>query len=117
MFKKILFAVILSGFAFSSFACSRSLDPDHPDFCASFKAACKCYCTAAGFPGLMCENMTDLFSRMMAVYGSLDTACRAQVAQHNVPAADCLDDWNCYMFGGVDSRGRICSSNYAPCPR
>lgn len=111
MFKKIYLAALISVFSSFSFACGPALPTDNPSFCASFKSVAQCYCSNS-LPAGMCTDMNQLVSRLMAVYGSLENACRAQ---KYTTAVDCMDNWNCYLNGGVDSRGRICSSNYSRC--
>ncbi len=60
----------------------------------------------------MCQDMNALYNRMIAVFGSLQKAC---AFQHYTSTQDCIDNWTCYRQGGVDSRGRACSSNRSPC--
>lgn len=96
----------------SAFACDRALPTDHKDFCPSFKKVAICYCTSTGLPSGMCQDMKALYSRMLSFYGSLKKACEAQ---HYTSPQDCLDNWNCYLQGGVDSQNRACSSTKMPC--
>jgi hypothetical protein len=115
MLKKIYLAALMYGSLFSTAAfsyCSNALPTDDPNFCASFKLVAKCYCTSSGLPAGMCEDMNQLALRLKAVFGSLEKACKSQKYTN---AEDCMDNWNCYLNGGVDSRNRICSSNYRAC--
>jgi len=110
--KKSLLAFVLVMFNLTSYACSRALPTDDPGFCASFKAVAICYCASSGVPAGMCQDINALYNRMLVVFGSLQKACEYQ---HHTSVQDCMDNWNCYMHGGIDSRGRACSSNQRAC--
>lgn len=108
-----IFAVLMCFFSLSAFAaCSNAVPTDNPAFCASFKAAATCYCTESGLPPMMCQDMNMLYGRLIAVFGSLQRACEYQKYSST---QDCIDSWSCYRFGGVDSRGRLCSSTQQAC--
>lgn len=113
MIKKMAtaFLFLVSSSVFS-FDCSKALPTDHPNFCPSFKTVAICYCTSSGLPAGMCQDMNALYNRMISVFGSLQRACEFQ--KYTTPQ-DCMDNWNCYRFGGVDSRGRLCSSTQQAC--
>jgi hypothetical protein len=111
MRKKFLAAALF--LAHAAFAgCPNALPTNDVNFCPSFRIAATCYCTASGLPAAMCQNMNALYSRMLSVFGSLQNACDYQ---HYTSAQDCMDNWNCYLQGGVDSRGRICNSTHKAC--
>lgn len=100
----------------SAFSCSNALPTDSPYFCSSFKTVATCYCTATGLPSGMCQSMPSLYSRMLSYFGSLKAACMYQQDQlHYSSAQDCIDNWNCYLNGGVDSKGRLCSATKLAC--
>lgn len=103
----LLFCV--SGF---SLACSNALPTNDANFCSSFKSVASCYCTASGLPSGMCQDMNALHARMVMVFGSLQKACEYQ---KHTSAKNCMDNWNCYLHGGKDSLGRLCSSTGAAC--
>lgn len=109
---KIILAFFVSIFSASLFACSSALPTDSAGFCPSFKIAATCYCTTSGLPAGMCKDMNALYNRMLIVFGSLQKACEFQ---HYTSTQDCVDNWSCYRNGGVDSRGRTCSSTQLPC--
>lgn len=109
---KKLFVILICMYSASIFACPNAAPTNDVQFCASFKTAAICYCKASGLPSGLCQDMKSLYNRMIAVLGSLEKAC---AYQHSSTPQECIDDWNCYLRGGVDSRGRICSSNYLPC--
>lgn len=111
MIKRI-FVVCLYFFSLSAFSCSSALPTDHVNFCSSFKTAATCYCTSSGLPAGMCQDMNALYNRLISVFGSLQKACEYQ---RYTTTQDCMDNWNCYRFGGVDSHGRLCSSNRQAC--
>ena len=111
-FFKICISVLCFLFSFSTFSCSSALPSNDPGFCQSFHVAAECYCVASGLPKKMCSNMNLLFQRMIGTLGSIENACRFQ---HNTSFQECVDDWNCYRFGGTNSQGELCSSTGAPC--
>ena len=110
MIKNVL-AVFIYFFSVASFACTNALPTDNPNFCSSFKTAAACYC-ALSIPAPMCQDMNVIYNRMIAYFGTLQAACQFQ---KHTTTQDCIDNWNCYRQGGVDSRGRICSSSRLPC--
>lgn len=113
MIKKIIIAGSL--FALSHMAvasCPNALPVDNANFCPSFKSVATCYCTSSGLPSFMCQNMNTLYGRMMSIFGSLQKACEYQ---KYTSTEDCINNWNCYRLGGVDSHGNICSSTYKAC--
>lgn len=111
MIKKFL-ATSICLWNIASFACPIALPTDNPNFCASFKTAAICYCTASGLPSGMCQNMKLLYARLMLVFGSLQKACEYQ---HYTTTEDCMNNWNCYLQGGIDSTGKLCSSTQLAC--
>lgn len=111
MIKK-LFATSIYLLSMSSFACTNAQPTDSVNFCSTFKAAATCYCSASGLPASMCQNMKMLNARMIIVFGSLQKACEYQ---HYTSAQDCINNWNCYLQGGIDSNGKLCSSTQRPC--
>jgi hypothetical protein len=113
MMRRIL-AVLMCFFSLSAFsaACTNAVPTNDPGFCPSFKTAAICYCIASGLPAIMCQDMNLLYARMISVFGSLRKACEYQ---KYTPPEDCVDNWNCYRLGDVDSRGRLCSSNKNAC--
>jgi len=96
----------------SSFACPNAQPTNDVNFCPTFKSAATCYCTSSGLPAGMCQDMRALYGRMMVVFGSLKKACEYQ---HYTTTQECMDNWNCYLRGGVDSQGRACGSNQRSC--
>lgn len=111
MVKKYL-AILICGFSISGFSCPRALPTDSPNFCASFKVAAICYCTSSGLPAGMCQDMNQLYGRLITVFGSLQKACEYQ---HFTTTEDCINNWTCYRQGGIDSTGKLCSSNEHAC--
>lgn len=111
MIKK-LFITFMCFVSVSSFACPRAVPTNDVNFCASFKAAATCYCTSSGLPSGMCQDMNQLYFRMLTVFGSLQKACEYQTY---TSVQDCMNNWNCYLHGGVDSTGKSCSSTQKAC--
>ena len=101
----------LNGYTASN-ACPPSSSTNTINFCSSFKASAECYCTSSGLPKGMCNNMTQLYNRMISMFGSLQRACEFQ---HNTPTQNCIDDWNCYRNGGNNSQNELCSSTGKAC--
>lgn len=113
MIKKIYAVLICCFTCFTTFAaCPDALPTNHVNFCASFKQAAICYCITSGMPAFMCQDVNQLYNRMIALFGSLQGACNYQ---KYISPQICMDNWNCYRQGGVDSRGNICSSTKASC--
>lgn len=109
-----IFAVLMYVLSLSTAfaACTNAVPTDNPNFCASFKSSAICQCIAHGLPSVMCQDMNMLYARLISVFGSLRKACEYQ---KYTSVEDCMDSWNCYRQGGVDSRGRICSSTAKSC--
>ena len=93
------------------FACEQALPTNNPGFCASFKPVAQCHCSQV-LPSAACQDLNKIYERMMLVYRSLDGACSAQ---HYTSKQACIDAWNCYRNGGLDSQGALCNSTGHPC--
>jgi hypothetical protein len=114
--------LLLSMISFSCFAatanktqatnCPQALPTDDLNFCSSFKEAATCHCTSMGLPAGLCQDMQNLNARMISMFGSLERAC---AFQKDTSKQTCIDDWNCYLNGGEDSNGSLCSSSGASC--
>lgn len=110
---KGLFAGCLLSICSVSQADCPSADPASPGFCDAFKAASVCYCTSyATLPKNRCSNMALVYKMMVASLGTLQRACDFQ---RNTSAQECIDDWNCYNYGGVTSTGQLCNGNGHAC--
>ena len=114
MIKKIVILAIWF-FSFTSVAnaltCPAALPTTDPGFCNSFVAAGTCYC-ANSLPKRMCMDMNLIFQRMIAMFGSIENACKFQT---ETSVQTCLDDWQCYLKGGKDSHGGACSGTGKAC--
>ena len=110
MFKKGLFLVV-AFLSISAFACPDATSTDDVNFCASFKTATICYCSEA-LPGCGRLSMNQIYSLLLTRYRTLEAACRSQ---SHTDAQTCIDDWNCYRLGGMDSHGRACNSTQLAC--
>jgi hypothetical protein len=118
-FVVLLACLSLSAFAlsdeaidFTTFAaCPDATATNDVNFCASFKAAAVCRCSAS-LPGCGYFSMSKIYTLMLAKYRSLENACNSQ---HDTDPQTCIDDWNCYLLGGLDSHGNACSSTQLPC--
>jgi hypothetical protein len=102
--------------SFPSFAaitsCPQAVPVSSPNFCSSFQTAAVCHCTQSGLPESMCQDLNELYVRMIAIFGSVEQAC---FYQQDTAYQTCVDDWNCYRSGGTDSQGHLCSSNGNKC--
>jgi hypothetical protein len=115
--SKQLRKIIFAGLCFISCAvtaCPAALSPNTPGFCESFKSVARCHCTASGLPGGMCTNMKLLYNRMISTFGTLQRACEYQ---RDTTVQACLEAWNCYRSGGVDSQNQLCNGTGLPCER
>lgn len=114
--KKLLASVLalisINAFAAEILTCPQAMPTNDAGFCGSFKTAATCNCTAKGVPSSLCQNLDDIYSRMLSIFGSLDRAC---AYQHETDTQTCIDDWNCYRNGGTDSHGRLCSATGNSC--
>ena len=81
-------------------------------FCSSFKNATQCHCYNSGLRGSICTNMVQFYIRMINTLGTLQRVCSLQ---HYTSTKECIDDWNCYRYGGLTSDGQLCGGNAQPC--
>ncbi len=116
MIKHILIFSLMSLFSFSAFAtsCPPATPTNDPGFCASFAVSANCHCREKSPSPRICTNMTLIYNLMIATYGSVQNACDLRV-QRDVTQQECIDDWNCYLHGGVDSQGKACSGTGRAC--
>ncbi len=96
----------------AAIACPQATPTNDPGFCYSFKKAAECHCTSSGLPARMCTDMNIIYQRMLAVFGSTQKACEFQ---HDTTPQNCIDSWNCYRTGGVNTNGEPCSGTGAAC--
>jgi len=104
--------VLFSGSVMAGGSCPQALPTNNAGFCPSFAAAAQCHCTASGVPKGLCQDVKAVYNRMLAIFGTVQRACEYQ---KDTPTQTCVDDWGCYMNGGVDSQGQLCSSTGAAC--
>ena len=93
-------------------ACPQASPSSTPGFCSTFKLVAQCHCTSSGLPKGMCMNMHSLYDRMIAMFGSVRRACEYQ---RDTSVQNCIDSWNCYRSGGVNSNGELCSGTGSAC--
>ena len=111
MLKKLISTMLIL-YSVTIVACPTAEPTDSAAFCSSFRLAAVCYCTSSGLPAGVCQDVKSLYNRMLIIFGTLKRACEYQ---HYTETQDCIDNWKCYLEGGVDSRGRSCSSTQLPC--
>jgi len=92
--------------------CSYATPSSETTFCDSFKLAAECRCVASGLPKGMCSNMELLYSRMVSMFGSLERACQFQ---HDTSLEECMEDWQCYRYGGTNGHNEPCSGTGRAC--
>lgn len=114
MIKRIILitSCMISVSAYAISACPVATDTNTPQFCSTFKTAAICHCTSSGLPQGMCTDIKKIYDRMISMFGSLQRACEYQ---KDTTTQICIDDWNCYLHGGKDSKGRLCSGTGKPC--
>ena len=115
----LLFILCFSWFS-SLFACDKAPDTSDPGFCSAFKSIAKCHCEFYIRPEEKdkCLDMAYIYRMMNAAYGSQSAACRWQASAGKPERAtyqECMDDWNCYQFGGVNSKGGLCNATGNAC--
>ncbi len=94
-------------------ACPTAAPTDSSEFCASFKVAAQCHCSASGLPEVMCTNVRLLYQRLMVTFGTLEKTC---AFQHDTTTENCIDSWKCYLNGGKNFAGHLCNSTGRSCP-
>ncbi|MBP6919284.1 MAG: hypothetical protein KBB94_10265 [Legionellaceae bacterium] len=110
---KGVLACCLLAFGSASFAACPSAAPiTSAQFCQSFKAATECHCVFSGLRGGICTNMNQFYIKMINTLGTLPRVCSLQ---RYTATQECIDDWNCYRYGGLTSDGQLCSGTGHAC--
>lgn len=112
LYKGMLGLVGFVMMSFPSWSCQQTNAYDSPEFCGMFESIARCHCQASGLPARACSSMSQIYSRMMATFGSIDRACRYQ---KDTSFQSCLDAWQCYQKGGQLADGRLCNGTGVPC--
>ncbi|HSW70759.1 MAG TPA: hypothetical protein VLH77_02125 [Gammaproteobacteria bacterium] len=114
MMRYFLFLIIfLTVPCFSAVTpCPQAEPISSPNFCASFRTSAICHCVLSGLPEGMCQDIPELYERMIALFGSVETAC---AYQQDASQQTCLDDWQCYRVGGSNAEGQLCSASGNKC--
>jgi len=113
----VFFCVTLPVYGFNHFfqTCPQALPTNNPGFCASFKVSATCHCSQT-LPSGMCQDVNLIYWRMIDMFGSPEAACEwEEKTQHDTTKQQCIDDWKCYLSGGTDSQGNVCSSTGKAC--
>ena len=86
-----------------------------PAFCApsglgSFKAAVQ-NCAPAGM------SMQGIYLGMLAMYGTLQSACKMNAKKYGGTIQGCIGQWTCYWYGGtsIDMSPGLCNGNGQAC--
>lgn len=106
-----LFFIFSVNTVFAS-SCPQASPVTSPGFCSSFKTAAECHCISSGLPRKMCTNYRLLYKRMIDTFGSLQRACEYQ---HDTSIQECIDDWNCFLSGGLASDSGSCNGTGQAC--
>lgn len=62
------------------------------------------------------EQMKINYTLMLAPYGgSLFMACKQNASKNGSTTQQCIDQWTCYIKGGKDSQGGLCSGTGVSC--
>ena len=108
-----VFCLLLTTSSFAlNLSCPQASTSGNSEFCSSFKRTAQCYCTSAGLPAGMCNDMGVIYKRMVTLYGSVERACKFQ---RQTSTQECLDDWHCYRSGGRNSGNELCSGTGNSC--
>lgn len=107
-----LMPALFSATLFAASSCPQAVATDDPGFCSSFQYVAQCHCRSSGLPQAMCQDMGIIYKRMIIFFGSVLLACEYQ---HDTTRENCIDFWDCYNNGGVDSQGRLCSGSGRSC--
>lgn len=110
--KVFLRVLLLSLSSVGWASCPLATAITSPDFCESFKMATECHCALSGLPKGRCSNMSLVYKMMIDMLGPLHISCSHQ---HYTSTQECIDDWNCYRYGGLTSDGQLCSGTGRAC--
>lgn len=110
--KGLLVVGLLSLDSVSFAACALASSSTSAEFCESFKSAAECHCVFSGLPKGRCTNMNLVYKTMVDMLGPLQRAC---ASQRYTTTQECVDDWNCYRYGGLTSDGQLCSGTGYAC--
>lgn len=102
--------LLLSSASFAT--CPLAVPTTSTEFCESFKVATECHCVLSGLPKGRCSNMDLVYKTMINTLGPLHRAC---AYQRYASTQECIDDWNCYRYGGQTSDGQLCSGTGHAC--
>jgi hypothetical protein len=102
-----LFFIGLAFLTSSAHACLKIDDFASPEFCQVFSEIARCHCNHSGLPSRLCQNVQDIYRRMIATFGSIEKACRFQ---KDTSQENCMNAWKCYLQGGQLENGQSCSS-------
>lgn len=89
-----------------------------PAFCKTFKhstiSGCHLHLRLAPFLWpIFCHSMPKIYHEMMHHYHrNIVKACRKQ--DHGY-VQGCINGWHCYMYGGRDRKGQLCSGTGQSC--
>ncbi|MCR9191250.1 MAG: hypothetical protein NXI01_01135 [Gammaproteobacteria bacterium] len=108
LFAGCLLAVTVS----SQAACPVAEPVTSPNFCESFRVSTECHCLENHLPRGLCANNNLFYKVMIDTVGTLHRACDVK---HIVSIQECIDDWNCYRYGGTSSTGELCSGTGQAC--
>jgi hypothetical protein len=93
--------------------CPKAAGTNTPQFCATFKTAAQCHCTASGLPQALCTNVRLLYQRLIITFGTIEKTC---AFQRDTTKENCIESWKCYLNGGKNMAGQLCNGTGRSCP-
>ncbi|HVT62101.1 MAG TPA: hypothetical protein VHD33_01260 [Legionellaceae bacterium] len=113
LIKGLLTGCLLSFCSISQANCPIALPTHAAGFCESFRVAAHCRCYERTYStSPTCATMDSIYKFMTAALGPLQRVCSTQ---RDTSVQECIDDWNCYRHGGVNSAGQLCSGTGHAC--
>lgn len=118
------FAVANSAFPVATQVASSQICTPNPilpsdtvgNFCTLFPATvASCWPPVGAYKKFSHQQMMQNYNLMKSVYGTLAQACRKNAATTGSTVQQCIDQWTCYVTGGRDSQGGLCSGTGAAC--
>lgn len=86
------------------------------DFCTTFsESVASCWPPVGSHKNFTPAQMKFNYNLMVRFYGSLKAACNKSAPSNGSTPQQCIDQWNCYINGGIDSQGGQCSGTKKSC--
>lgn len=86
------------------------------NFCTIFpESVASCWPPVGSHRNFTYTQMIQNYTLLRAVYGSLNAACAKNAPSMSSTKQVCIDQWTCYVSGGRDSQGGLCSGTGVAC--